>query len=1113
MSTKKKTKSRDPNKIKDSVLDLLPVKIAVDLAVKEFYLNNTDPDTVPRYVITGLRLDFGRVYSRLSEASKLELLALRENNLDNNTKIRIAQMVSDAADISETLPTLEFFEGLDLLPEPDIFFEGLVLAVKNEVLSKQASIFKIKKFRRKLLTDRIRALKENAIENYAEIFRQETILNDIIESELRDELLCYSKFERLNNEKITPYFLKLAQVDTNQHGLDKICDDGGATFPSAEERENYIADFYEQLYKKPIGPERDGQCITEFLSDILDHPAVLDSKLNQDERERLDSDLSISEFDDAIKEIKTNTSPGIDGISNRFIKKFWKLFRCPLFKYATFCLNKGELTENFRSAKVRLIPKKGDPKKISNWRPISLLNCFYKIISRVLTMRLRTVSDKITCIGQKGYSSKKFSQEVLISLLDKIANAKKLNATGCILSLDIKKAFDSLSHNFMRHALSFFNIGDRFINWILTICTNRKSCIIIDNNKTSRNFPLDRGNAQGDVISPYIFNICYQILLLKIELSLQIKKLDLPEPAIPELTGELTGAERGVSYMSQKVFAFADDCNVITTYDNENLDNLINILAVFGEISGLECNIQKTNILIIGNEDNPPVPVPVHAFSVTIELTILGFTVRNMVDNFRHNAEKILDKIKKQIRIWTRYRLSLPGRIEITKSFLYSQLNYMGCVIPVPDDILQKIETEIYQFASGNLRLSKSRVFDTIENGGLGLFNIKHFLVAQTCCWIKRSAFIDQEWKARVAGAGTGNIFLSHCGSGLGDLFPVLKHITDSFRYFITSYTSFNRNFLEGFLLENPALTPGIRTKIPLQMTDLMPTLEVLPDMHRNRLINIKLSDLITPHGKVSKRDFRENFGFQPQEELWTKLDKIRNTAVLRYGSNEGTAEPINVFFSRWKKGSRKVRNYISHDPRFFIPHNMVKYAENTETVIGYELSKTLNKSWNCYFYSNEIRTFIFKLHNNTLPYNTMLSHFVPGITRNCTFCDILLNPDEEDENPLHLFYYCNAVDGLRDDFYKWLLNDENFTVSRSDIFTVFKRPNNYTNRALFVITQLFLKFVWNCKQRKILPVQRHLRSSIILELKTLVKLSNEVRISFLNSGLLPEFLNTISVG
>jgi hypothetical protein len=257
--------------------------------------------------------------------------------------------------------------------------------------------------------------------------------------------------------------------------------------------------------KKPIGPERDEQCITEFLSDVINHRVVEESKISQADRDRLDGDLSIDEFDAALKELKLSSSPGLDGISNRFIKKFWQLFRKPLYNYASFCLDRGDLTESFRSAKVRLIPKKGDPKKIANWRPISLLNCFYKLISKVLTIRLRSVIDQITCIGQKGYSTKKFSQEVLITILDKIFNAKKLNRTGCILSLDIKKAFDSLSHNFMGHALKFFNIGDRFIGWIKTICTNWKSCIILTANATSRSFSLDRGNAQGDVISPYIF--------------------------------------------------------------------------------------------------------------------------------------------------------------------------------------------------------------------------------------------------------------------------------------------------------------------------------------------------------------------------------------------------------------------------------------------------------------------------------------------------------------------------------------------------------------------------------------------------------------------------------
>jgi hypothetical protein len=84
----------------------------------------------------------------------------------------------------------------------------------------------------------------------------------------------------------------------------------------------------------------------------------------------------------------------------------------------------ASLKHNFRSAKIRLIPKKGDCSKIKNWRPISLLNCFYKIISRVIAERLKKVINKITNVGQKGYNSSKYCQEVLIMLVDEIETAK-----------------------------------------------------------------------------------------------------------------------------------------------------------------------------------------------------------------------------------------------------------------------------------------------------------------------------------------------------------------------------------------------------------------------------------------------------------------------------------------------------------------------------------------------------------------------------------------------------------------------------------------------------------------------------------------------------------------
>jgi hypothetical protein len=83
LSTRKKLLKRDPNKIKDSILDLVPVQLAVKLAVKEFYLNNTDRESVLGYIINNLRFDFGHIYHRLEQASALELTALKENNYND----------------------------------------------------------------------------------------------------------------------------------------------------------------------------------------------------------------------------------------------------------------------------------------------------------------------------------------------------------------------------------------------------------------------------------------------------------------------------------------------------------------------------------------------------------------------------------------------------------------------------------------------------------------------------------------------------------------------------------------------------------------------------------------------------------------------------------------------------------------------------------------------------------------------------------------------------------------------------------------------------------------------------------------------------------------------
>jgi hypothetical protein len=180
LNTGKKRVPIDRNKISDNIIDNPTFELLVKLTVKETYLNNADPESLPRYTINTLRAEISRVHIRLKRAVDIELEMLK-NNMVTDIKINeISALLSEASDIAETLPDINYFENLVLRVEPDIFFEGLIFAVKNEVLSKQSAIYKIKHFRKKSLAAQIEIQKKNFALNSEEIFRQELILDGIM---------------------------------------------------------------------------------------------------------------------------------------------------------------------------------------------------------------------------------------------------------------------------------------------------------------------------------------------------------------------------------------------------------------------------------------------------------------------------------------------------------------------------------------------------------------------------------------------------------------------------------------------------------------------------------------------------------------------------------------------------------------------------------------------------------------------------------------------------------------------------------------------------------------------------------------------------------------------
>jgi hypothetical protein len=241
--------------------------------------------------------------------------------------------------------------------------------------------------------------------------------------------------------------------------------------------------------------------------------------LNEAERTRLDQEISGEELDESLEGANLSSAAGIDGLSTKFIKRFWYIFKTPLLNYTKCVFRNGRLTQSFKTALIKLIPKKGNSADIKKWRPISLLSCLYKIVSRAVNNRLKSVVNRFTSRAQKGFTKHRYIQEVLINVCETIRHCDTNNIGAALVSVDQSRAFDTISHKYMSEVYKFFGFGEQFVNMMDTLGNNRNALIIFEDGTISENFGLDTGRPQGDGPSPLQYNMGEEILLLKIELD------------------------------------------------------------------------------------------------------------------------------------------------------------------------------------------------------------------------------------------------------------------------------------------------------------------------------------------------------------------------------------------------------------------------------------------------------------------------------------------------------------------------------------------------------------------------------------------------------------------
>ena len=250
---------------------------------------------------------------------------------------------------------------------------------------------------------------------------------------------------------------------------------------------------------------------------------------------------------------------------------------------ANSCYRGGELVNSMKGSVTRLIYKKrGDIKDLKNWRPISLLNVDYKIVSKAITVRLSKVLEHVVGPAQTCSVPGRSILANTFLLQDTLDYIERTNEPAILLSLDQEKAFDRVNRSFLLELLPSLGFGPSFCHSVTTLYSGANMRIILNDWLTPQ-IPLERGVRQGDPLSPLLYVLCVEILANLIRTCPQIEGFLLP----------------GSSGCQAKVRLYADDTTTILK-DFRSLTRLFDCVSIYERGTGAKLNKSKTEAMWLG---------------------------------------------------------------------------------------------------------------------------------------------------------------------------------------------------------------------------------------------------------------------------------------------------------------------------------------------------------------------------------------------------------------------------------------------------------------------------------------------------------------------------------